>query len=156
MRTIHDVFHLAIPVHDLDAAQTPGRVRFIRSASAPLAPSALRRFEETFGIPVVETYGMTEAASMITANPLDGPRKAGSAGLAAGTEVRVVSRDGDVQQPCPAGTIGRVQIRGPASSRSTRRAGRPMPSTRTAGSRPATSATWTRTATCSWPGGPTT
>ena len=56
---------------------TPGRVRFIRSASAPLAPSALRRFEETFGIPVVETYGMTEAASMITANPLDGPRKAG-------------------------------------------------------------------------------
>jgi acyl-CoA synthetase (AMP-forming)/AMP-acid ligase II len=92
---------------------TPGRVRFIRSASAPLAPSALRRFEETFGIPVVETYGMTEAASMITANPLDGPRKAGSAGRPAGTEVRVVSRDGDLLQPCPAGTIGRVQIRGP-------------------------------------------
>jgi oxalate---CoA ligase len=92
---------------------TPGRVRFIRSASAPLAPSALRRFEETFGIPVVETYGMTEAASMITANPLDGPRKAGSAGRPAGTEVRVVSRDGDLLQPCPAGEIGRVQIRGP-------------------------------------------
>jgi acyl-CoA synthetase (AMP-forming)/AMP-acid ligase II len=92
---------------------TPGRVRFIRSASAPLAPSALRRFEETFGIPVVETYGMTEAASMITANPLDGPRKAGSAGRPAGTEVRVVSRDGDLLQPCPPDEIGRVQIRGP-------------------------------------------
>ena len=92
---------------------TPGRVRFIRSASAPLAPSALRRFEETFGIPVVETYGMTEAASMITANPLDGPRKAGSAGRPAGTEIRVVSRDGDLLQSCPPGTIGRVQIRGP-------------------------------------------
>jgi len=92
---------------------TPGRVRFIRSASAPLAPSALKRFEEAFGIPVVETYGMTEAASMITANPLDGPRKAGSAGRPAGTEVRVVSRDGDLLQPCPAGMIGRVQIRGP-------------------------------------------
>jgi acyl-CoA synthetase (AMP-forming)/AMP-acid ligase II len=92
---------------------TPGQVRFIRSASAPLAPSALRRFEDSFGIPVVETYGMTEAASMITANPLDGPRKAGSAGRAAGTEVRVVSRDGSLPQPCPAGTIGRVQIRGP-------------------------------------------
>jgi oxalate---CoA ligase len=37
----------------------PGRVRFIRSASAPLAPSALSRFEETAGIPVVETYGGT-------------------------------------------------------------------------------------------------
>jgi len=92
---------------------TLGRVRFIRSASAPLAPSALRRFEETFGIPVVETYGMTEAASMITANPLDGPRKAGSAGRPAGTEVRVVSRDGDLLRPCPPGTIGRVQIKGP-------------------------------------------
>ena len=91
----------------------PGRVRFIRSASAPLAPSALRRFEDSFGIPVVETYGMTEAASMITANPLDGPRKPGSAGRAAGTEVRVISRDGGSPRPCPAGTIGRVQIRGP-------------------------------------------
>ena len=91
----------------------PGRVRFIRSASAPLAPSALERFEDSFGIPVVETYGMTEAASMITANPLDGPRKAGSAGRPAGTEVRVVSRDGDLLQPCPPGEIGRVQIRGP-------------------------------------------
>ena len=92
---------------------SPERVRFVRSASAPLAPSALRRFEDTFGIPVVETYGMTEAASMITANPLDGPRKAGSAGRPAGTEVRVVSRDGDLLRPGPPGTIGRVQIRGP-------------------------------------------
>ena len=50
---------------------------------------------------------------MITANPLDGPRKAGSAGRPAGTEVRVVSRDGDLLRPCPPGTIGRVQIRGP-------------------------------------------
>jgi acyl-CoA synthetase (AMP-forming)/AMP-acid ligase II len=56
---------------------------------------------------------MTEAASMITANPLDGPRKAGSAGRPAGTEVRVVSRDGDLLRLCPPGTIGRVQIRGP-------------------------------------------
>jgi len=94
-------------------AATPERVRFIRSASAPLAPSALRRFEDSFGIPVVETYGMTEAASMITANPLDGPRKAGSAGRPSGTEVRVVRREGDRLQPCPPGTIGRVQIRGP-------------------------------------------
>jgi acyl-CoA synthetase (AMP-forming)/AMP-acid ligase II len=50
---------------------------------------------------------------MITANPLAGPRKAGSAGRPAGTEVRVVSRDGDLLRPCPPGTIGRVQIRGP-------------------------------------------
>jgi oxalate---CoA ligase len=92
---------------DPDKTGRPGgRVRFIRSASAPLAPSALERFERAFGIPVVETYGMTEAASMITANPLDGPRKAGSVGLPAGAEVRVIPVSG------AADAVGRVQIRG--------------------------------------------
>jgi acyl-CoA synthetase (AMP-forming)/AMP-acid ligase II len=83
-----------------------GQVRFIRSASAPLAPATLARFERAFGIPVVETYGMTEAASMITANPLDGPRKPGSAGWPAGAEVRIVP------VPGAADAVGRVQIRG--------------------------------------------
>ena len=95
--------------------RVPRRVRFARSASAPLAPSALLRFEEAFGIPVVETYGMTEAASMITANPLDGPRKPGSAGLPAGTEVRVMPLPDEASGtpgPCPPGVVGRVQIRG--------------------------------------------
>ena len=54
---------------------------------------------------------MTEAASMITANPLDGPRKAGS-------PAPPVPRSGwsagrGPARPCPPGTIGRVQIRGP-------------------------------------------
>jgi acyl-CoA synthetase (AMP-forming)/AMP-acid ligase II len=92
------------------AVRVPDRVRFVRSASAPLPPSALRGFEKAFGIPVIETYGMTEAASMITANPLDGPRKAGSVGLPVGSQVRVVRRAGD--EPEPACEVGRVQIRG--------------------------------------------
>jgi oxalate---CoA ligase len=94
------------------ASRPAGRVRFVRSASAPLPPSALRRFEEAFGIPVVETYGMTEAASMITANPLDGPRKAGSVGLPVGTEVRVAQLAAGRWVPCLAHTVGRVQVRG--------------------------------------------
>jgi acyl-CoA synthetase (AMP-forming)/AMP-acid ligase II len=76
----------------------PGEVRFVRSASAPLPVPVLERFERRWGVPVVETYGMTEAASQITANPLDA-RRPGSVGLPAGLEVRV--RD------------GRVWIRGP-------------------------------------------
>ena len=56
-------------------------VRFVRSASAPLPGATLARFERATGLPVVETYGMTEAGSQITANPLDGPRKPGSVGL---------------------------------------------------------------------------
>ena len=50
---------------------------------------------------------MTEAASMITANPLDGPRKPGSAGRPAGAEVRVLLPGGIVGK----GDVGRVQIR---------------------------------------------
>jgi acyl-CoA synthetase (AMP-forming)/AMP-acid ligase II len=103
---------IAVLAMDPSAGEAPERVRFIRSASAPLPAATLRRFETAFGIPVIETYGMTEAASMITANPVDGPRKAGSAGLPAGTEVRVVERAEPGAVPCRAGTVGRVQIRG--------------------------------------------
>jgi acyl-CoA synthetase (AMP-forming)/AMP-acid ligase II len=97
---------------DPPAERVSGRIRFVRSASAPLPPVTLRRFEDAFGIPVVETYGMTEAASMITANPVDGPRKAGSAGRPAGTQVRVAERIGSRYVPVRTGTVGRVQIRG--------------------------------------------
>jgi len=89
-------------------ATRPAGVRFVRSASAPLPLAALERFEDAFGIPIVETYGMTEAASMITANPVDGPRKPGSVGLPAGAEVRVLPPDAGAH----AGQVGRVQIRG--------------------------------------------
>lgn len=86
----------------------PARVRFARSASAPLAAGTMRQFEEKTGIPVLESYGMTEAASMITANPL-GAGRPGSVGLAVGAEVRVVEGPRRVAS----GEVGRVQVRGP-------------------------------------------
>jgi acyl-CoA synthetase (AMP-forming)/AMP-acid ligase II len=90
-------------------ADPPKELRFVRSASAPLPLASLERFQQALGVPVIETYGMTEAASMITANPLDGPRKPGSAGKPAGPEVRVSLPGGG---PAMAGDIGRVLIRG--------------------------------------------
>jgi len=90
-------------------AERPTGLRFVRSASAPLPLTALDRFESALGVPVVETYGMTEAASMITANPVEGLRKPGSAGQAAGTEVRIGAGLNTAARP---GEIGRVQIRG--------------------------------------------
>jgi acyl-CoA synthetase (AMP-forming)/AMP-acid ligase II len=98
---------------DPPAAPPPRRVRFIRSASAPLPPPVLERFEAAAGIPVVETYGMTEAASMITANPLDGRRKPGSVGLPVGAELRVVPPGGAWPRAAGAFEVGQVQIRGP-------------------------------------------
>jgi oxalate---CoA ligase len=97
---------------DEPVSPVPGRVRFVRSASAPLPPAVLGRFEAATGLAVLETYGMTEAASMITANPLDGPRKPGSAGLPAGVELRVARTGRRRFTPCRPFETGRVQIRG--------------------------------------------
>lgn len=86
----------------------PG-VRFVRSASAPLPATTLRAFEELTGLRVLESYGMTEAASMITANPLAGG-KAGSVGLPVAGQLRVVDDSGE---PTAAGAVGRVEVSGP-------------------------------------------
>ncbi len=57
----------------------PGVLRFVRSASAPLPVTVLEAFERRFGVPVVETYGLSEAASQIAANPVPpGERRPGS------------------------------------------------------------------------------
>ena len=81
----------------------------MRSASAPLAPELFERFEATWKVPVIQTYGMTEAASQICATPIDGVRKAGSVGVAVGVEVRVIAHD-ELVAP---GVVGDVEIKGP-------------------------------------------
>ena len=87
------------------------RVRFARSASAPLSGSVQDQFEARSGIGVLETYGMTEAASQIAANPLlRSERRPGSAGRPTGVPVRVVGADGG---DLPPGESGEIQIRGP-------------------------------------------
>ncbi|WP_131786294.1 AMP-binding protein [Protofrankia symbiont of Coriaria ruscifolia] len=102
---------LALLAMDPHAARARDcRVRFVRSASAPLTVSVLQAFEEATGVPVLETYGMTEAGSLITANPPQGTRKPGSVGLPVGSEVRVVDDDGMLRTP---DQVGKVQIRGP-------------------------------------------
>lgn len=86
----------------------PARLRFARSASAPLPPAVRRAFEERTGLPVVETYGMTEAGSQIAAGTL-GAAVPGSVGRPVGVELRVVADDGT---PAAVDVPGRVQIRG--------------------------------------------
>lgn len=87
----------------------PRRVRFVRSASAPLSPALFERFEAAWDLPILQTYGMTEAASQICATPLDGARKAGSVGVAVGVDVRVMA----MGEPAPTGVVGDVEIKGP-------------------------------------------
>ncbi|MCL8207352.1 MAG: AMP-binding protein [Actinomycetia bacterium] len=88
------------------------RVRFVRSASAPLPVSTLKAFEARYGYPVVETYGLTEAASQVAANPVPpGRRKPGSVGRPVGVRIEVVDEEGRVLPP---GEAGQVRIAGPS------------------------------------------
>jgi acyl-CoA synthetase (AMP-forming)/AMP-acid ligase II len=87
------------------------RLRFIRSSSASLPPQVLAKLEDTFGVPVVEAYAMTEASHQMTCNPLPpGVRKAGTVGPAAGPEVAVMDGEGNLLEP---GAVGEIVIRGP-------------------------------------------
>ncbi|MET0165779.1 MAG: AMP-binding protein [Vicinamibacterales bacterium] len=86
------------------------RFRFIRSSSAALAPRAMTELEMVFRAPVIEAYGMTEAAHQIAGNPLPpGNRVPGSVGLPTGCEVGIVDEHGTL---LPAGEAGEVVIRG--------------------------------------------
>ncbi len=85
-------------------------LRFIRSCSAPLAPRLMSELEAAFHAPVIEAYGMTEAAHQMTSNPLPpGERKPGSVGRAAGPEVAIMNGAGELLPP---GAEGEVVIRG--------------------------------------------
>ena len=87
-----------------------GRLRFIRSSSASLPPQVMEAVERAFGVPVIESYGMTEAAHQMASNPLPpAPRHAGSVGIAAGPEVAIMAENGGL---LPAGGLGEVVIRG--------------------------------------------
>ena len=85
-------------------------LRLIRSSSAPLPSRIMAALEDVFDAPVIESYGMTEAAHQMASNPLPpAPRKAGSVGIAAGPEIAIMDEAGDL---VPAGEVGEVVIRG--------------------------------------------
>jgi amino acid adenylation domain-containing protein len=92
--------------------QAPVRsLRFIRSCSAALPPRVCAELERVFSVPVIESYGMTEAAHQMTSNPLPpGERRPGSVGRAAGPEVAIMNEAGALLPP---EQTGEIVIRGP-------------------------------------------
>jgi oxalate---CoA ligase len=85
-------------------------LRFVRSSSSSLPPQVLAELESVFHAPVIEAYGMTEAAHQMCCNPLPpGQRKPGTVGLAAGPEVAIMDEHGTL---LPVGGIGEIVIRG--------------------------------------------
>ena len=85
-------------------------LRLCISGSAPLLVETFTDFIEKTGHTILERYGMSETA-MLTSNPVDGERRAGSAGLPLpGVSVRVTNAAG---QGCKTGEIGDIEVKGP-------------------------------------------
>src|SRR5262249_38063871 len=88
------------------------RLRFARSCSAPLPAVLWQRYEDATGVPLLEAYGMTEAAHQMASNPLPpGERRPGTVGQATGIEIAALDDD---WQPVPPGAEGEVAVRGPS------------------------------------------
>lgn len=114
-------WYTAVPtMHQAILARAPrnqesieqARLRFIRSSSASLPPQVMKALESTFGAPVIESYGMTEATHQMASNPLPpAQRKAGSVGIAAGPRVQIADQSRNVL--LKQGDTGEVVISGP-------------------------------------------
>jgi len=103
--------HQAVLAACADRAAVRGhRLRLVRSSSASLPPRVLHELAALFEVPVVEAYGMTEAAHQMASNPIaPGAQKPGSVGPPAGPEVDVMDASGRLLER---GAVGELVIRG--------------------------------------------
>ncbi len=120
LRDCDPTWYTAVPtMHQAILSRAPrnadiieaARLRFLRSSSASLPGPVMEKLFETFGAPVVEGYGMTEAAHQMCSNPLKpGTQKPGAVGLPAGPEVRIAH---EIEPQLTDGAIGEIVISGP-------------------------------------------
>ena len=93
------------------ARQDTQSLRFIRSCSASLPAATMLEMEDRLGVPVLEAYGMTEAAHQMASNPLPtGKRVPGSVGPGTGVAIGIMDEKGTLQAT---GARGEVVIKGP-------------------------------------------
>ena len=85
-------------------------LRFIRSSSSSMPPQVIAELERVFKTPLIESYGMTEAAHQMASSPLPPAKRIpGSVGIAAGPEVAIMDVTGQI---LAANEIGEIVIRG--------------------------------------------
>ena len=92
------------------AAYDVSALRLGVSGGAALPVEVLRGFEEAFGCPVLEGYGLSETSPVASFNHPHRPRKPGSIGTPIrGVQMRVVDTAGT---EVPQGEVGEIAIRG--------------------------------------------
>jgi long-chain acyl-CoA synthetase len=85
-------------------------VRVAVSGAAALPGGVQKAFEHTFGVPLLEGYGLTEAAPVVSLNPLHGVRKPGTVGLPIpGVQVKIVD---DEERSLGVDQVGEICVKG--------------------------------------------
>ena len=119
MDECHPTWYTAVPtMHQTIVSRAPRNkeiiarnpLRFLRSSSSSMPPQVIGELEAIFNAPLIEAYGMTEAAHQMASNPLPPKaRKPGTVGLAAGPDVDIMDEAGNI---VPRNTVGEIVIRG--------------------------------------------
>jgi len=106
--TMHQTL-LARATHNMDIIRA-NPLRFLRSSSSSMPPQVIAELERVFCAPLIESYGMTEAAHQMASSPLPPARRIpGSVGLAAGPQIAIM---GEHRQLLAPGMTGEIVIRG--------------------------------------------
>lgn len=99
--------------HPAFARTDLGSLQRAYSGGAAMASELKDRFEAATGVRILEGYGLTETAGVVSANPIDGAEKSGSAGQPLpGTIIRIVA-PADPVRALPQGTPGEILVSGP-------------------------------------------
>ena len=119
MKECRPTWYTAVPtMHQTILARAAGNLdviaanplRFIRSSSSSMPTQVIAELERVFQTPLIESYGMTEAAHQMASNPLPPARRIpGSVGLAAGPQIGIMDTQGRLLD---AGAVGEIVIRG--------------------------------------------
>ena len=95
--------------HDLSS------LRMGLSGGASLPVEVLREWEDKFKANIIEVYGLTESAGLVTANPVYGTRKPGSIGITvSGVSAKVVDKQGN---ELPPKEVGELIFKGPNATK---------------------------------------
>jgi long-chain acyl-CoA synthetase len=94
----------------VDVSSIAGTLKLAVSGGAPMPVELMKEFEQTFGVHVVEGYGLSETAPVASFNHLDRPSKPGTVGQPLfAVDIMIVD---DKDEPIEAGQPGEVVIRG--------------------------------------------
>jgi long-chain acyl-CoA synthetase len=104
------IYNILLQIPETAKGRDLSSVKFGICGAAPMPVETFRDFEKTFGIKIIEGYGLTEATVASCINPVDGQRKIGSIGKPLpGQEIAILDDDGIA---LPQGEVGELCVRG--------------------------------------------